>query len=86
MEDAGIETADRLIDRLTDSFAMLARTPHAGRRREDVGEGVRSFPSGNYLIYYRKPTRGRVQILRVIHGRRDQKKAWREPSSPHHHR
>jgi plasmid stabilization system protein ParE len=32
---------------------------------------------GNYLVYYR-PGRGRVEILRVLHGKRVQKRALRD--------
>jgi toxin ParE1/3/4 len=85
-EDAGIETADRLIDSLVDCFLMLAAMPGAGRQRDDVATDIRTFPSGNYLIYYLKTGRARIRILRVIHGRRDQKKAWREPGGTHRHR
>ena len=85
-QDAGTETADRLIHGIEDRFRMLGDMPHAGRNRPDFGAAVRCFPAGSCLIYYAKATRGRVQILRVIHGRRDQNKAWRESSNPHHHR
>jgi toxin ParE1/3/4 len=84
-QDAGFETADRLIQSLADSFLTLASMPSAGRKRDDLKAGMRSFPSSSYIIYYTKPPRGRVQILRVIHGRRDQKKAWKDLSRPHRH-
>jgi len=84
--DAGVETADRLIQSLADSFLMLAGMPSAGRIRNDIGPKIRSFPSSSYIVYYSKPPRGRIQILRVIHGHRDQKKPWGEPTSPYRKR
>jgi plasmid stabilization system protein ParE len=40
--------------------------------------GLRVFPVGNYLIYYRKAPRGGILIARVIHGMRDQESAWQD--------
>ena len=65
---------------------MLAGMPDTGRVRQDVAHGVRSFPIGSYIIYYRRAPRGKIQILRVIHGRRDQRKAWGDTSAAHRHR
>jgi toxin ParE1/3/4 len=76
-EHAGIETADRLIDRITARFPMLAKTPEAGRAVDRLEPGLRVFPIGNYLIYYRK-ARGGISIARVIHGMRDQEGAWKD--------
>ena len=59
-----------LLIRVVDVFEMLARHPEAGRRRPELKVGLRSFPVGNYVVYYRIAER-RVQILRVGHGARD---------------
>jgi toxin ParE1/3/4 len=69
-EHSSVETADRFIDRLTDAFLLLAAHPYAGRTRDELREGYRSFPVSSYLVFYR--VRGRdVWILRVLHGSRD---------------
>ncbi|MBZ5618277.1 MAG: type II toxin-antitoxin system RelE/ParE family toxin [Acidobacteriia bacterium] len=62
--------ADRFIDLLTRHFRLLGDNPHVGRRREELRPGYRSFPVGEYLILYRIREPG-VQILHVVHGRRD---------------
>ena len=31
---------------------MLARQPGIGRRREELQDGIRSFPVGRYLVFY----------------------------------
>lgn len=62
--------AFRLLDRLEEKFAMLARQPLIGEPRDDLGEGVRQFTVGNYVIYYRSLDDGAL-ILRVLHGARD---------------
>ena len=62
--------ADRFIDRLTHHFRILGDVPHAGRVRDDIRPGYRSFPVGEYLIFYRIREPG-VHIMHIVHGRRD---------------
>lgn len=73
---AGLEAADRLIESLVDRFWLLGEYPDAGRPSEDIAAGVRCFPAGQYLIYYRV-TRRRTDILHVFHGARDQRQAYK---------
>jgi toxin ParE1/3/4 len=75
-QHASYDAADRLIDSITDRFPVLARMPAAGRVRDDIEAGVRSFAVGGYLIFYRKGKRGGIVVARVLHGARDQKRAW----------
>jgi toxin ParE1/3/4 len=77
-ETSSIRIADRLIDSIVTHFALLARQPNAGRSREDIDPGVRNFPSGNYLIYYRV-AKSHLVISRILHGKREQLGAWQEP-------
>ena len=74
--ESGIENASRLIDTITDRFPLLAEMPELGTTRDLIEGGVRAFPVGNYLIYYRRAQRGGILISRVIHGMRDQHQAW----------
>jgi toxin ParE1/3/4 len=62
--------ADRFIDNLIRRFGFLGENPAAGRSREELRQGYRSFPVGEYLIFYRIGAPG-VQIMRILHGRRD---------------
>lgn len=57
-------------DRLENVFLLLGDNPKAGRERPDLSRGLRSFPLGNYLIFYRVRTDD-VTISRVIHCARD---------------
>src|SRR5437764_486665 len=56
--------ADRLLDMMEEKCHILAQFPSRGRRREEFGEGMRSFPVGNYLIFYRNKTEG-IQVIRI---------------------
>jgi toxin ParE1/3/4 len=65
-----IAAAERIVDRLYAVMALLAEHPSMGRDRSDLGPQLRSFPAESYLIYYRE-TPGVIEIVRVLHGRRD---------------
>ena len=76
--EASIETADRFVDTITARFPVLATMPEAGRARGDIEPGLYSFPVEDYIVYNRKGTRGGVLISRIIHGMRNQAKAWKK--------
>ena len=65
-----VRSADRLADRFEEVAQMLAERPQSGRTRDDLAPGVRSFPIGAYLLFYR-PVRDGSEVARVLHGRRD---------------
>jgi toxin ParE1/3/4 len=72
---AGLKVADRLMDSITERFWLLGEHPAAGRSAEDIAPGVRCFPAGKYLIYYR-PARRTTDILHIFRGAQDQKRAF----------
>ena len=58
------------IDELEARCAALGDAPGIGTPRPELGEGVRMFPHGRYLIFYRSAQKG-VRIERIMHGARD---------------
>jgi len=46
-QNAGVDTADRFIDTLTNRLPMLAEMPEAGRSADEIEPGVRVFPVEN---------------------------------------
>lgn len=64
------EVAIVFYDRLLNLFRMLGENPMAGRERVELLEGLRSFPEGDYLIFYRRWS-GKIAIARVLHSARD---------------
>jgi toxin ParE1/3/4 len=62
--------ADRLLDSINKQCQALARFPKMGRARNELGASLRSFPVGNYVIFYREVSKG-IEINRVLHGARD---------------
>jgi toxin ParE1/3/4 len=74
-ERGSAESATDFVWKLYDTFTSIGSSPKAGVAAPSLLPGdTRKFPMGNYLIYYR-PMRGKVLILRVLHGKRLQKKA-----------
>ncbi|MBH5401230.1 type II toxin-antitoxin system RelE/ParE family toxin [Bradyrhizobium sp. CNPSo 4010] len=65
-----VRSADKQIARIGEIFEMLLGNPLAGRERPDLRIGLRSFPVGNYVIFY-VPLPDGVEIIRVMHGRQD---------------
>jgi toxin ParE1/3/4 len=79
---ANVEAADRLIDGIMDHFWLLGEYPGVGRPSDEIAAGVKCFPAGKYLIYYRS-TRLGTEVLHVFHGAQDQKRAFRKAARKH---
>ena len=62
--------AARVVQELERVCRLLAQFPLMGARRDALRPGMRSFPSGKYILFYR-PLDGGVEILRIVHGSRD---------------
>lgn len=74
--------ATRLLRRIDSLCQTLADNPLMGRARPELGADLRSFPAGDYIIFYR-PIENGVGIVRVLHGSRDIEAIFRiEESNP----
>ena len=51
-------------------FAWLADNPMAGRARDDIGAGYRSYPQGAHVVFYLADADG-VAIIGVPHAAMD---------------
>jgi toxin ParE1/3/4 len=77
-ESSGVERADALVDRIVAAGRSLAHAPARGTLVPAFGHEVRQLVVLSYRILYRL-TGDRVEVVRIIHVRRDPTKAWREP-------
>ncbi len=68
--DDSLQQADEFLDRLEGKLQTLARNPGSGRRREELLTGLRSFPLGNYLVFFQEIENG-IDVIPVLHGSRD---------------
>ena len=68
--DLNSVAAHCFLDSLEETCELLAEHPLIGRPRPELGDNLRSFPFGNYLIFY-VPEADGIDIARVIYGGRD---------------
>lgn len=71
----GLAHADRYLAGLDESFAQIARNPHASPARVELG-GVRLKRYGSHHIFYLVGTE-EVVVVRVLHGRQDMQRHLR---------
>lgn len=62
--------ADKFLDRLQEKLLKLAEFPQMGTSRDELRPSLRSFSTGNYLIFY-FPLSDGIDIVRILHGARD---------------
>jgi toxin ParE1/3/4 len=62
--------ANGLIRKIFSTCDLLASVPGMGEARPELGQGLRSFSVGNYVIYFRSQENG-IGVARVLHGAQD---------------
>lgn len=62
--------ADRFLDRLNDAAHLIAKTPGIGVNRPNLAKDLKSFPVGNYILYYRVQSEV-LELVRVLSASRD---------------
>jgi len=65
-----LAAADRMVDRFTEAYELLAKNPEMGQKFDQYRPGLRAWSVGNYVVYFRKVSDG-IEIYRVLHGARD---------------
>lgn len=64
------DAADRVLNGIQEALNRLAEYPELGRARPELRKNLRSFVSGNYVLFY-TPKRGVIEVVRVIRAERD---------------
>ena len=74
----GVETADRIVTELFKGFDKLAAIPNSGHRRADLtNRQVLFYKIFSYLVIYQPGTKP-LQILGVLHGKRNVSRILKE--------
>jgi len=60
-----VRSADALVERFESVFQSLSMSPDIGIARSDLLDGLRSFPEGRFLIFYRR-VGDNLDIVRVV--------------------
>ncbi|MDR3423823.1 MAG: type II toxin-antitoxin system RelE/ParE family toxin [Alphaproteobacteria bacterium] len=68
--DDNKKAADKIVRMIDERCVLLAEHPRLGPARPDLGNDLRYFPVGSYLILYRERPDG-VEIVRVLHSARN---------------
>jgi toxin ParE1/3/4 len=59
-----LPAANRLLDQIYEKCRLLSSSPKAGRKRPELNRSIRSFPVGNYVIFYRESAIG-IEVARA---------------------
>lgn len=65
------EQAERYIRLILSECRDLANKPLVGRSYEPIRPGLRGYPCGKHVIFYRVLSTDKVRIVRVLHERMD---------------
>ena len=70
IEKKSPDNADRFLRKLESEFLKLAKSPMIGVVKDEFGKGVRGWPFGNCLIFYR-PTEEGMELIRILNANRN---------------
>jgi len=59
------------ISELEAACDLLGQSADIGRARPELGQDIRAWPHGRYLIFYRKLVAKEIRIERILHSSRD---------------
>jgi toxin ParE1/3/4 len=68
--EASEDVADNIVEQIVAVARRVHGLPMSGRPRHDLQAGLRAVLAQPYVIFYRM-TDADVEIVRVLHGRRD---------------
>lgn len=69
-DEAGENTADKVVRAIVEKSRMLERHLFGGRPRDELRAGMRSLLSEPYVIFYRAQN-DTPEIVRILHGSQD---------------
>ena len=69
-ENAGSESANKFLLAVKKKCETVSAFPEMGRVRHEYLVNLRSFPFGNYIIFY-LPLENGIAVLRIVHSSRD---------------
>lgn len=62
---------------IRDTLRIIAKLPEIGQKREELTEGLRSFPVGNHIAYYVEKN-NQIMVVRILHPAMDRAKAMKK--------
>ncbi|MCO5160356.1 MAG: type II toxin-antitoxin system RelE/ParE family toxin [Mesorhizobium sp.] len=81
-ESGSADVARKAVDRIRERCRKMAALPGTlGRSRPELGDGIRSFVSGSYVVLFRYGG-GTLEIVNIVEGHRDIESSFEEPKDP----
>lgn len=68
--ESSTDRANAFLNNTLNKLELLAERPSIARLRSDLQPDLRSYPVGQYIVFY-LPLADGIEVVRVIHGRRD---------------
>ena len=59
------------IKQFDDTFHLLSDNSRLGKKCDDIKTGYRKFPQGSHIIFYKKGSTSRIEIIRILHKNMD---------------
>jgi toxin ParE1/3/4 len=59
------------------ALRVIAKTPKIGQKRDELTEGLRSFPVAHHIAYYLEKGDG-IEVARILHPAMDREKAMKK--------
>ena len=69
LHQGNVPAADRLVVRFEELLRTMSEQPNVGTSQGRYRVGMRSFSTGNYVLFY-EPLQDGILLLRVLHGAR----------------
>jgi toxin ParE1/3/4 len=66
----GEKQTEKYLDEIEQRFRWLAQNPNAGRARDEIGDGYRSYPQSAHVIFYIIDKPG-IAIIGIPHASMD---------------
>ena len=69
-DEFGYDQSEKYLLEIEEIFQNLIINPQIGKKRDEIKQGLYSFPKDNHIIFYRILD-NHIRIVRVLHGSRD---------------
>ena len=69
-DEFGFEQAEKYLLEIEEIFQNLIINPQIGKKRDEIKQGLYSFPKDNHIIFYRILD-NHIRVVRVLHGSQD---------------
>jgi len=70
LDEFGFDQAEKYLLEIEEIFQNLIVNPQIGKKRDEIKQGLYSFPKDNHIIFYRILD-NHIRIVRVLHVSRD---------------